>query len=71
MNDATGNLFKLTQGSSAETSGGLLLCLPADRAEAFVRELQETDGHAAWVVGRVVPGARDARIVEDAAVVEV
>ncbi len=53
--DAHVSFFKLRAGFSAETSGGLLLALPAAAADAFCHELQQLDGHAAWIVGRVVP----------------
>lgn len=33
VNDRNDNLFKLMEGKSAETSGGLLICLPAANAE--------------------------------------
>ena len=44
-------MFSLERGFSAETSGGLLLCLPRDNAEAFCKEIEEADGCAAWVIG--------------------
>jgi len=47
-------LFKLMNGFSAETSGGLLICLPADQAEGFIQEIQQIDGHPAWIIGSVV-----------------
>lgn len=47
-------IFKLMNGLSAETSGGLLVCLPADKAEDFVREIQELDNAPAWIIGKVV-----------------
>jgi selenide,water dikinase len=71
VNETIGNSFRLLDGFAAETSGGLLLCLPEANAEAFIKELRELDGKPAWVVGRVVPGHKDARIVESATVVEV
>ncbi|GAB9466550.1 hypothetical protein Gpo141_00003922 [Globisporangium polare] len=71
VNDAIGNSFKLLDGFAAETSGGLLLCLPAEHADAFIQELRELDGKPAWVVGRVVEGSKDARIVENPAIIEV
>ena len=69
-------MFSLLQGTSAETSGGLMLCLPADRAQAFMDEIQRVDGNPAWVVGRVIPRQEgstknDARITADFAIVEV
>ena len=51
---AVGNLFGLLEGRSAETSGGLLVILPAAAADAFVADISELDGQPAWVVGEVV-----------------
>jgi hypothetical protein len=36
VNDKVFN-FKLVTGYSAETSGGLLLCIPADKAPLFIK----------------------------------
>ena len=35
-----GNMFKLAEGKSAETSGGLLISIPASNAEAFMEKLK-------------------------------
>lgn len=64
-------IFKLMEGRSAETSGGLFVCLPAERAAAFCAELERLDGKPAWIVGRVVAGNRRATVCPDAAVIEV
>lgn len=48
--------FKLLDGFSAETSGGLLVALPEDRARAFCDDILKEDGFPAWIIGRVVPG---------------
>jgi len=48
-----GRNFGLLEGHSAETSGGLLVCLPADRAASFIEAVSKADGQPAWVVGRV------------------
>ncbi|RLN89682.1 hypothetical protein BBJ28_00004647 [Nothophytophthora sp. Chile5] len=71
VNETIGNSFKLLDGFAAETSGGLLLCLPAENADAYIRELRELDGKPAWVVGRVVAGSKDARIVPNPTIIEV
>lgn len=64
--------FKLKKGYSAETSGGLLVCLPEANARAFCDELAEIDGYPAWVIGRVVEQKdRKSVILEDAKVIEV
>ncbi len=47
-------VFKLLQGYSAETSGGLLMIVPAEHAEALVADLQQAQGKPAWVVGEVL-----------------
>jgi len=47
------NMFSLMNGYSAETSGGLFICLPSDKAIAFCKELEELDGSPAWIIGRV------------------
>ena len=47
--------FPLLQGRSAETSGGLLVCLPSEAAaRAYCAELERDEGFPAWIVGRVV-----------------
>jgi selenide,water dikinase len=48
--------FKLKEGLSAETSGGLLVCLPKDKASLFCNEIEECDGIPAWIIGDVVSG---------------
>lgn len=66
--------FKLLAGYSAETSGGLLVCLPADTADAFIADMCENSGPA-WRVGEVVAcanrDARDAFFADNLEVLEV
>lgn len=76
--DATlGHNWRLAQGFSAETSGGLLVALPAGRAQAYLDAVSAADGRPAWIIGRVeegVPGAREEDmgiIAADAVVIEV
>ena len=60
--------FRLTVGYSAETSGGLLICMPAEQAPKYIAELQrlEPDSPQAWIVGRIVADPnRKAKIRED------
>ncbi|ORC90339.1 putative selenophosphate synthetase [Trypanosoma theileri] len=47
--------YRLFEGYSAETSGGLLVAF-GDRvtAEKYIKELIEADGELAWIVGNVV-----------------
>lgn len=65
--------FRLLEGYSAETSGGLLICLPEENANAYIKELNELDaGELAWIVGRIVPDAeRKAKIMVDVDILQV
>jgi len=63
--------FKLLDGYSAETSGGLLVCLAKDVANDYIAELKELDGADAWIIGDVVEGERKAKITPDVQIIEV
>lgn len=54
--------FKLTQGYSAETSGGLLIAMPRSEAESFVKDMHAL-GEWAWIIGDVVEGDREVELV--------
>jgi selenide,water dikinase len=65
-------MFSLVRGFSAETSGGLLVCLPSlDAAEAFCKDILEMDGQPAWIIGRVVEGDNKASIVASPTIIHV
>jgi len=51
--------FNLVKGFSAETSGGLFIALPAEKAHNFIDELQSLDRAPAWIIGKVLD-AKDA-----------
>jgi len=51
--------FNLMNGTAAETSGGLLIALPADTAELYCKEIEEIDKWPAWIVGKVVESSTD------------
>jgi selenide,water dikinase len=71
VNDKVFN-FRLRVGYSAETSGGLMICLPEENAEAYCKELETLDGSPSWLIGRVLASPeRKARIVETAMILEV
>lgn len=64
--------FKLKEGLSAETSGGLLVCLPKDKAEGFCQEIKDCDGTPAWIIGNVIAGEqRTAEIQKDVQIITV
>jgi len=53
--DAIFGWFKLLDGFSSETSGGLLICMPEEKAKSFCDELAQLDQQPAWIIGKVVP----------------
>uniref|UniRef100_H2YQM1 selenide, water dikinase n=1 Tax=Ciona savignyi TaxID=51511 RepID=H2YQM1_CIOSA len=68
---ACGNMFGLLQGTSAETSGGLLICLPREQAAKYCAEIKKVEGNQAWIIGIVEAGSRTARIIDKPRVIEV
>ncbi|MEE6505670.1 hypothetical protein FKM82_005619 [Ascaphus truei] len=71
---ACGTRFSLLQGTSPETSGGLLICLPREQAARFCAEIKSPkhgEGHQAWIIGIVEKGNRSARIIEKPRIIEV
>ncbi|KAK7930475.1 hypothetical protein WMY93_006870 [Mugilogobius chulae] len=54
VSKACGNLFNLLQGTSAETSGGLLMCLPREQAAKFCSEMKSQRSASG---GRAAPGS--------------
>lgn len=69
----TGNLFKLLDGYSAETSGGLLICVPSEQLQRMT-ERAKALGVPLYEVGRVLepnPDLSKAYIVENPNVIEV
>mmetsp|Transcript_22582 Transcript_22582/g.27920 ORF Transcript_22582/g.27920 Transcript_22582/m.27920 type:complete len:81 (-) Transcript_22582:322-564(-) len=63
--------FKVSQGYSAETSGGILAMLAPEKAADFITELSSEYGQEAWIVGEVAQGSRQARIEPDVELVSV
>ncbi|KAF7663927.1 hypothetical protein LDENG_00194600 [Lucifuga dentata] len=79
VSKACGNLFNLVQGTSAETSGGLLVCLPREQAAKFCSEMKSQSSGiggqgvvgGAWIIGIVEKGDRHARIIDKPRIIEV
>ncbi|XP_027026573.1 selenide, water dikinase 3 [Tachysurus fulvidraco] len=77
VSKAGGNLFGLLHGTSSETSGGLLICLPREQAARFCAEMKASrtsslgDGQQAWIIGIVEKGSRCARIIDKPRIIEV
>jgi len=61
--------FKVSEGFSAETSGGILCMIPEARAKDFMQAHLDEFGQETWVVGEVVKGTRTARINEDVEII--
>jgi selenide,water dikinase len=58
--------FRLLKGYSAETSGGLMICMPEEDAKAYCKELEVLDGEPSWIIGRVISDSnRKAKITDD------
>ncbi|XP_053209290.1 inactive selenide, water dikinase-like protein [Panonychus citri] len=71
VDKACGSRFRLMQGYCAETSGGLLICLPREQATAFCKDIEKQEGYQAWIIGIVEKGNRTARIIDKPRVIEV
>lgn len=71
INRACSNMFNLIGGTSAETSGGLLIALPREQAAAYCKEIQAVEGYQAWIIGIVEKGNRTARIIDKPRIIEV
>lgn len=65
------NAFNLVGGTSAETSGGLLIALPREQAAAYCKEIQAIEGYQAWIIGIVEKGNRTAKIIDKPRIIEV
>lgn len=64
--------FRLTVGYSAETSGGLMICMPEESAQEYMDELKGLDGSESWIIGRVIADEKQqATIVDDVKFLEV
>uniref|UniRef100_A0A913ZRD1 Selenide, water dikinase n=1 Tax=Patiria miniata TaxID=46514 RepID=A0A913ZRD1_PATMI len=64
-----GGMFKLLQGYSAETSGGLLIAFPREQAADFCKEMEKL-GKTAWIIGIVEKGDRTAQIIDKPRIIE-
>lgn len=72
--DEAVQIWSLMKGFSAETSGGLFICLPKETAQDFCKELESIDQTPAWIIGEVVESQEDrsqntCRIVEHPTVI--
>lgn len=70
---ALNDRFKLLKGLSPETSGGLLIVLPQESAQAFCEEFTRETNCPSWIIGDVIEdkSCGTAFIIEDLKIVEV
>jgi len=54
IDDHCKGMFKLLKGFSAETSGGLLVCLSPEKVASFNDHVEQGTGIKPWVIGNVV-----------------
>jgi len=57
--------FGVMKGYSAETSGGILCIISADKADDYIKDSLETFGQTVWKVGHVVEGTKKAYLKDD------
>jgi len=70
---ACGGIFKLVEGLSAETSGGLLVAMSEDDVQGFCDFVENGTNIRPWVIGKVVENGSEERAVicEDMEIVPV
>jgi len=66
-----GNMFGLAKGEASECSGGLLIVLPREQAATFCKDIENEEGHHAWIIGIVESGDRGARVIDKPRIIEV
>lgn len=73
INDLVKHLrdYKLPQGYSAETSGGLFIMLDKTKYKDFMKELREEYGQDSWEVGYVTKGIKKAIIKENVDIINI
>lgn len=71
VNALCDNMFRLVEGYSAETSGGILVCLSQGQASSFIEKVAALDGTPSWIIGKVVEGNHQATIVSHPKIIEV
>lgn len=68
--EALGNA-NFIKGTTAETSGGLLISIPKMNAIDYCNELSKLDGFPAWIVGEVIEGNNISEIIQHPTIIQV
>eukprot|EP01022_Parablepharisma_sp_SALTPOND_P001062 TRINITY_DN105514_c0_g1_i1.p4 TRINITY_DN105514_c0_g1~~TRINITY_DN105514_c0_g1_i1.p4 ORF type:complete len:288 (-),score=39.39 TRINITY_DN105514_c0_g1_i1:2655-3518(-) len=63
--------YKLMEGFTAETSGGILMMVPQDKVDSLLKEFKKRENKEAWIIGEVVKGNRQAYITKKPKIIEV
>ena len=64
--------FKLREGYSAETSGGLLMMVDKAAATDLQAELKEAHGQDSWLIGEITATSqKNHAVIQDPTVIEV
>ncbi|XP_022705097.1 selenide, water dikinase-like isoform X1 [Varroa jacobsoni] len=63
--EKSGKFQTLLQGTSAETSGGLLMMLKPDKAKQFIDELKQLEGRESWIIGEVISAEERKAVLVD------
>ncbi|CAH8548428.1 unnamed protein product [Heterobilharzia americana] len=72
ISKALNDRLKLLQGLSPETSGGLLIVLPRESAQAFCDELTAETGCPSWIVGDVIEAnSKEASLTQQPEIIDV
>lgn len=68
-----GKMFKLVEGYSAETSGGLLLSIGQHNVEEYLNHVEKFTKIRPWVIGRVLPKTDKAfaKIVQNVKIINI
>lgn len=62
---------KLLSGRSVETSGGLLICVPAENALKFCSEFYELTQKSCYIIGDVVEGNGTVELISNPTIISV
>lgn len=63
--------FKVKEGFSAETSGGIMTMMHPMNAREFIKEAASEYGQTTWIVGRVTKGSKKAILRDDVSVTQI
>lgn len=66
-----GREVKLLAGKAVETSGGLLIAMPHEKAQDFCIDFEEQSKMKAWIIGKVIDGNKGAFVAKEPKIIDV